>query len=277
MKIRLLTCLPIFVVTGVVAAHADVVTLTGAQIQDAMLVQESLNDNYGGRDNFEVGVLGNGQVRTTVMRFDVTDPSLGLYAGGVPQFTAINSITLTMTALTSTNGGNMSLRVAANQEAQGDWVEGTGTSAPSAGDAGNVTYSERQEGVAATAWSPDTNFTRGLGDGLLGTESVYPGDGNSFSIDFDPLAGETLDDLVSRWATGNNEGVLINDFDRTGFARWIIGSANNSDAALQPSLAIDFAPVAPVPEPSSIALWTLLGLIGAAGSVSVRRRLAQRK
>jgi hypothetical protein len=40
-------------------------------IQEAMLVQESGNNNYGGRDNFEVGVLGNGRVRTTVMRFDV--------------------------------------------------------------------------------------------------------------------------------------------------------------------------------------------------------------
>ena len=84
MRIRFLACLPMFVVATALSARADVATLTGSQIEDAMLVQEEPNDNWGGRTNFEVGVIGNGRVRTTVMRFDVTDPSLGLFANGAP-------------------------------------------------------------------------------------------------------------------------------------------------------------------------------------------------
>jgi len=244
-------------------------------IQEAMLIQPNPNDNFGGRGSFEAGEDWDPShwSRMSVMRFNVTDPSLGLYDGGTPQFYRINSITLSLTPTgVSENPGNMDLRVAAGTESQGDWVEGTGISAsvpdvwPNE-DTGQVTYSERREGQS-TPWSP-SGYPGGTGDGVLGSISgaSWPGAGVRFGISFSPLPGETLTDLVDRWATGNNEGVLINDVNRTGEARWAMFSSEYGTIADRPALTIDYMPI---PEPSTLAIWAL-GLLGL-GFYGWRRR-----
>jgi len=157
----------------------------------------------------------------------------------------------------------MDLRVAAGTESQGDWVEGTGISAsapntPPNEDTGQVTYSERREGQG-TAWSP-SGYPGGTGDGVLGSISGanWPGVGNRFNISFSPLPGETLTDLVNRWVTGNNEGVLINDVNRTDETRWVMWSSECPTIDDRPALKIDYMPI---PEPSTLAIWAL-GLLG---------------
>ena len=242
------TSAAVIAAASVSTAMADTVTLQagvggqpGDVIEEAMLVQESSNDNFGGRTDFEVGVPGNSAVRTTVMRFDVLDPTVGLYApNGAALYSSIDAIKLTLTATnTNTNPGNMDVRVSAADPLQGDWVEGTGTTSGSGGDAGNVTYSERQEG-GGTGWSPNTNYTRGTGDGLLGSQATYPGLGSTFDITFAALSGQSLGDLTQRWATGDNEGVLINDVNRSGFARWIMASSENATLGSRPALEVTY-------------------------------------
>ena len=269
------------VTSGGLAPAATVVLQagTGGQpadiIEEAMMVQPNPNDNFGGRGDFEAGEDWDPShwLRMSVMRFNVTDPSLGLYVGGTPQFYSINSITLTLTPTGgSDKPGNMDLRVAAGTESQGDWVEGTGISAsvpnnPPNEDTGQVTYSERREGQS-TPWSP-SGYTSGIGDGVLGgiTGASWPGAGVSFDISFSPLAGETLTDLVGRWATGNNEGVLINDVNRTDEARWAMFSSEYATIADRPALTIDYTPV---PEPVTMGAIAL-ALASLGGYVRRRR------
>jgi len=270
----------IVLVAGAAPASASTVTLqagVGGQpseiIQEAMTVQQNVNDNFGGRGNIEVGVLNNGGVRTTVMRFDVADSSVGLYIAGVPQFQSIDGITLTLTtAGNSHNSQNMSLRVAAGTESQGDWVEGTGTSAsnPNTGseaDIGQITYSERREGQS-TPWQPNTNYHRGAGDGELGRLTTWPGTNTAFDIDLSPLAGESLSDLVTRWVTGNNEGVLLNDINRSGFARWFMHSSESPTLSARPMLTIEYTPI---PEPATMCALGL-AVAGLGGYVRKRKR-----
>lgn len=261
----LLACLP---------AHGAIITLqAGASgqpadiIEEAMLVQPNANDNFGGRVDFEAGVIGNGQVRTAPMRFNVDDPSLGLYAGGTPLFVAVHSVTLTLTTnAVQTNPANMDLRIAAGTDSQGDWVEGTGTSASLPDifpehDTGQVTYSERREGQG-TGWVPNTDYHRLMGDGVLATVDTYPGINTTFNIPLAALPTESLGDLLNRWATGNNEGILINDVNRSGFARWGFHSSEAATVGLRPMLTIQYT----LPEPTTMAL------LGMGGLALLRRR-----
>jgi len=63
--------------------------------------------------------------------------------------------------------------------------------------------------------------------------------------------------LGGRW-TGNNEGVLINDVNRTDEARWVMWSSEYPTIADRPALTIDYMPI---PEPCTLVIWAL-GLLG---------------
>lgn len=196
-------------------------------VEEAMLVQDARSDNFGGRSNFEVGVLDHGKVRTTVMRFHVEDPALGLFdAAGKPLFSSIDGITLRLTH-TSTwlAPESMDVRVALASDNYGDWAEGSGATASDGGDADTVSYSHRR---LPTSWTWPTDYTRGTGDGLLATVATWPGNGGVAEIPFAAPSGRSFTDIVTSWASGLNRGVFINDTNRSVFARWVFHSSEST-------------------------------------------------
>lgn len=231
-------------------------------IQESMLAQNFGNNNYGGRADFEVGVAGNGQVRTAVMRFDVLDPSLGLYAAGIPQFSSIDSISLTLTmtgqTINESISDNMDVRIAAGNETNGDWGEGT---ADAAAQTGSVSYNKKVYNTLN--WSPDTNYTRSAGNGALATITTWPGLNNAVTVNFTApgINGlNSLTDLVASWATGNNEGILFNDINRSGFVRWFFSSSEASTVSARPMLTITYTVPTPAALPAGLGMMALAAM-----------------
>src|SRR5690606_28392682 len=101
----------------------------------------------------------------------------------------------------------------------------------------------------------------------LATVNEWPGLNSSVDISLTAPAGSTLDDLVNGWATGNNEGIFLNDINRgVGvFVAWYFHSSESDTLGARPMLTIDFTPI---PEPSTY----ILGLLGAVAVGMLMRR-----
>ena len=47
------------------------------------------------------------------------------------------------------------------------------------------------------------------------------------------------------WAEGNNEGIYLNDVNRSGFARWFVHASESAATAKRPKLTIEYTPALP--------------------------------
>ncbi len=206
-----------------------------AGADDTSLVQESPNNNHGGRTTLLTGVLGSGKVRSGLVRFDVSGLS-GAY-------TAVNSMSLTLRVNTSAT--NLTLLAALEKEGNAGWIEGT---VSGAAQAGSVCWNYAKYNNQL-AWLGGVNGARTASDvyGTLAAQTLTTAGnpaGSTVTWTFSP-AGlpanvDTLKELVDLWAGGaRNAGVLlVYGTPYSGAPQWIFDSAETAAVASRPALTI---------------------------------------
>jgi len=174
-----------------------------------------------------------------LLRFDVSGLKSGLGPGDSLQ---INSVELQMQTRSGAGGAGSTLTLDL-REYGFEFVEADATYNDPDGDGNAGTGDTTPGGTFGT---------------LLSTTTFNPSPQNN-PVTFGS-SPEFISALLDALATDDTLNLLLaeNSPDSTQqFARF-----NDEDRDPPPTLAVDFDVVAAVPEPSSIALWTLLGLMG---------------
>jgi hypothetical protein len=224
--------------------------------------EHSPNDNTGARAALEIGSLGEGEIRRSIIRFDVTS-LLG-------QYSTINSVTLRFTSATTPDGTDF-VQAFQIAPANSTWVEGTGIPVDFLSDSGSSTWNERVGGLSS--WAGSAGLTSAETDYLTNLVAsaqfsfATQTNGSSFNLVFtDPT-------ILDAWVAGTNSGLLLMaPSEGVEFARFIpYASDFNGNLAFRPQLIVDFDPVI-VPEPGS-AMAALLALVS---GFSRRQRATRR-
>ena len=213
-------------------------------VRDTSLVQESPNNNYGGRDTLQVGLLGSGKVRLGLTRFDVSALA-GKYA-------SIRSLKLRLHVATI-NGTTSStqLNIGLQRPGNAGWIEGTANGAAQSG-----TACWNYAAGSSVPWLGGTNGDRlatdifgNVGSGTL-SNALAPV-GSWVEIPFSPLAGttgyDTLTGIVDHWTNGTgNAGVTLNyGTPYVGTPQWEFNSSQHATASFRPELIVEFVPSDP--------------------------------
>ncbi|MCP5536460.1 MAG: DNRLRE domain-containing protein [Akkermansiaceae bacterium] len=228
----------------------NIATYTGTE--DTSVVQESPNNNYGGRTTILVGVLGAGKVRAGHVRFDVTSLA--------SQFVTIDSIKFRFYVET-TGGTSQSISYGAHKAVSGDWVEGT---ANGAGQTGSATYNYQIHSTLGWASTGGRGSSDAWPDQLLPVSSGgYGAAGTWIEMTLDPSGYDpsldTPTELIQSWITdgAQNDGILMTYSNNVSNPQWQLASSEHATAAWRPELVIEYTAI---PEPSSAALLGLGGL-----------------
>lgn len=227
-------------------------TGSGRQINDV---------NLGGTPRLQVGNAGNDDTRSLI-DFDFS-PLAG-------QYQQINSITLRFTYDLDVQIQDFSKAIDINVHkislANADWVEGTGVSDGNAGDDTGATWRHKDRATDNWAGGTGTTATGGLISSGVDFESTLlaalsvgptlPSDGQEILILFDDNNDLTalMDSLIedsSGFLLSSPTAGLVANRDRLRLA-----SRDVANSALRPQLIVEFQPV---PEPSTVAIWLLLG------------------
>jgi len=221
--------------------------------EDTSMVQESPNNNYGGRTTILVGVLGSGRVRTGIIRYD-----LSALAG---KYQTIDSMTLRL--YVDAMKGSQTMGVSLEREGNAGWVEGSVNGTPQSGSA-DWKYAQAD----TVDWLGGQNGARGTAD-LYGTVASVPLDGTvagpgtwvEISIDPSGLPPEvnTLTKIVGLWNGGGNAGIHMSYGSPSGGPQWQFASSETGTAEHAPELVIEYTPVSSgtVVRPGQITLPTL--------------------
>lgn len=215
-------------------------------VQDTSLVQEAPNNNYGGRSTFSVGVLGNGKVRSGLLRFDLA-PLAGRYA-------SIKSMTLRLrVAAIADTGTGCQIGVQLEREGNAGWVEGSGNGTVVSGAAcwNHRTY-------ANGAWLGGTAGARTTSDcyGQLGTATLNVTSapvGGWVEIPLTAPGGvpgrETLTKIIDAWTAAGgsgNAGLLLGyGAPYSGWPQWDFASCDHPNADWRPELVVEYLPLDP--------------------------------
>lgn len=237
----------------------DIANYTGTR--DTSLVQESSNNNYGGRTTILVGVLGSGRVRGGLVGFDVS-----ALAG---HYLTIDSMTLRLYVdATSAAGSSQTISVALEQAGNAGWVEGTANSATQTGSA-DWNYAAHTSG----AWLGGTNGARTASDlygnvGSLAVSATGTGQTGTF-VDFTlsaaslPASVNTLTKIIELWlgsGGANNAGLLLSYGANVSNPQWQFASSESATASHAPQLIITYTVPTPAALPAGLSLIGLLSM-----------------
>lgn len=234
-------------------ASANQITLNA--LNDTTLLASSRYDyNLGANSKIQVGRTDSADNRSLI-RFDV---------GALPAYQQIDSITLKLTVSGGENG--MSNRTEVYEIAADNvgWIEGTGADVGDKDTTGS-TYAYR-EGDSQTPWagsaglgSAGTDYIDTLLASATFTGTPTVGEVVSFTFAGDANA---LTAILDRWtAPGGNAGLLLLEgLTQTQQHDRVQYRSREDSAGGGPRLVVDYAP-APAPEPASLALLGLGGLL----------------
>ena len=230
--------------------------------EDTTIWEHSPSDNTGARPGLEIGSLGSGEIRRSLIRFDVTS-MLG-------QYSTINSVTLRFTSATVPDGEDF-LQAFQVAPANSAWVEGAGILIDFSPDSGSSTWDERVGGLSS--WAGSAGLTSAGTDHLtnLVASAQFSFAVQTNGASFDLVFADTS--ILDDWVAGTNSGLLLMaTSEGLDFARFIpYASDFDSNPAFRPQLIVDFDPIV-VPEPSS-GLAVLLAL---ASGIAPRQRTRRR-
>ena len=243
---------------SVSGAAADVVTFKQgaagyAGTEDATLIQDNANSNYGGRNEILLGPMGSGKQRAGVIRFDVTS-----LAG---QYQTIDSMKLRFWVFRTAANGTYNLNLL--REGNANWVEGSSNGAP---ETGAASWNYRQYNTLQ--WLGGTSGARLAADiyGAMGSMTLNAATpvGTMVEITLDPSAlasnVDTLTEVVDLWTQNSgadNAGIQIYG----GSGQWGVDSSESTTASARPELVVEYT----IPEPATLAL-------AAVGLLAWRRR-----
>ncbi|MCG3180687.1 MAG: hypothetical protein BIFFINMI_03050 [Phycisphaerae bacterium] len=260
------------------AITANALTIYTNSVADAYLANTS-NSRYGNYGASTSAPGNGGGPQPVILKFDLS--LLPGFVGGT-----INVAELRIYQ----NAGNTGTR-AAGYITTHDWVAGTGTGGyPGTTDpsTGGVSFAHpigfntaalrnAENGTTAplASWGPnsDSYFTYGTVAG-----NTAGGDGSNSATDSDgmvALKGSTnkynvwsVTDIVSLWAAGTpNYGFVALNGNN-----WVYYTSDIATEAYRPVLFIDYTPAVTTPEPATLALLSLGGLLTVAGAARRRRR-----
>lgn len=253
--------------TATAAAHADTVTFqqglnsyTGTD--DTQMIEWGPNNNYGGRENFDVGTLffsSTKQRAHSLVRFDLTS-----LAG---QIDTVSSVTLRLhvTGQTIPDAGTVALYLLA--DANAGWVEGTflGAGVGNPGD-GLSTWNQRLSGTPGTNWAGSAGASTAGTDYINTVVASKAYTTNQASINsgvFDLVFTGDLS-FLKTWADGGtNAGFFLKDLTEASTSNRInFYSSESVTASLRPELIINYVAVVPTPAalPAGLGLLTLTAL-----------------
>lgn len=214
-------------------------------VDDSSLVQETADSNYGGDSDLLVGVLGSGQVRDVLLRYD-----LSAIAG---QYGRIDSMKLRLHVDGFTDVEDwLEMDVRLERAGNAAWVEGTGSGQLQNGVA---TWNEALRG--GIPWLGGSNGARGAADvhGVIGNAILAENTaqaGSWIEIDLMPIDGDpeadSLTKVVDLWTRNggaDNAGMLLVYQSMFGNPEWSFSSSEHSTVALRPELVIEFTPLDP--------------------------------
>jgi alpha-glucosidase len=214
-------------------------------VDDTSLVQESPDNNFGGRDSLLVGVVGGGMVRDALLRYD-----LSAIAG---EYSTIDSMKLRLHVDAFTDPAAwLEMNVALERAGNAGWVAGTGDNQLQDGSA---TWNHAAR--TGTQWLGGANGARGSADlhGVMGNAIVAENTaavGSWIEIDLTPVAddpdADTLTKVVDMWTRNSgadNAGMLLVYQSMADDPQWTFSSSDHPTAALRPELVVEFTPLDP--------------------------------
>jgi autotransporter-associated beta strand protein len=218
--------------------------------EDSTLIQDSANNNYGGRNEILLGPLGGGKQRAGLIRFDVTS-MVGIYQ-------TIDSVKLRFTVVRLASASTSTWNINLLREGNAGWVEGTANGAAEAGSPSwnYLSYNTTEwlggksgARLAADVYGPMTTMTF--------TSSTLVGDVVELTLDpssLDPSV-DTLTEIIDLWSGGTNAGIQIYG----GSGQWGVASSEAATIGDEPELLIEYTSISSgnIVRPGMIDLATL--------------------
>ncbi|MEX0865882.1 MAG: LamG-like jellyroll fold domain-containing protein [Pirellulales bacterium] len=261
----------IFAALPCVPANAEQVTFQqGAAIpelsvgsyagtEDTMLILWAAGNNFGGREDFDVGNFNNSWSGRSLVRYDLT-----ALADNYSQITDV-TLRLTETTASYSPAGSGAVQVFQFADANAGWQEGSfvsgGAGNPAAGDS---TWNHRN--------APGTSWAGSGGAGTAGVDFVNTvvastpyttSTTGTFDLEFQSDVG-----FMKTWISGGtNAGFYLRNSVENATNRVNFYSSEHGTVSSRPALMIDYlAPVSSGPvQQGTIAHWTFDDVVGAVG------------